>query len=99
MTVACRFPAADKAERFDIMFRHPLSKTLLMTGALGAAITHASAVRADTWTSGSGTIFSQPGSKVGVGVIAPATQLDVQANTSARVGLRVNQQQANANIA
>src|SRR4029079_12512669 len=70
------------------------SSATLFTTLLGAPAAHG-----DTWSSGTGTIFSGSSTKVGVGVSAPATQLDVSANTSGRVSLRVNQAQSNANIA
>jgi hypothetical protein len=58
-----------------------------------------STARADTWTSGTGTIFSQPATRVGVGNTGPSSQLDVLANTSGRLAIRVNQQQSNVSVA
>jgi hypothetical protein len=74
-------------------------RTTLAMGIFAAAVAYAGAARADTWSSGTGTIFSGSSTKVGVGNTAPGTELDVSANTSGRGALRVNQLQSNANIA
>jgi hypothetical protein len=81
------------------MIRRDICRTTLSVGVFTAAVAFAGTVRADAWTSGTGTIFSGSSTKVGVGNSAPGAELDVSANTSGRGALRVNQLQSNANIA